>query len=101
VELLRVVPTELDGRLELPKPCGARPESVVLPCALQVRPEVPPGRAELFTVPERAPYGPVVGGRLVESCDWRFALILGEWLDIAWAIVELEARPDKAAVFMV
>jgi hypothetical protein len=27
-------------RFELPNPCGARPESVVLPCAFQLRPEV-------------------------------------------------------------
>src|SRR5258708_17434958 len=27
------------ARFELPKPCGARPESVVLPCAFQLRPE--------------------------------------------------------------
>lgn len=27
------------GRFELPNPCGARPESVALPCAFQLRPE--------------------------------------------------------------
>lgn len=45
------------GRFVLPKPCGARPESVALPCAFQVRPEAgglevllfnePPGREPL------------------------------------------------------
>src|SRR5262249_32978955 len=31
---------EGDGRFVLPKPCGARPESVMLPCAFQERFEV-------------------------------------------------------------
>jgi hypothetical protein len=31
---------EVAGRFELPNPCGAWPESVALPCAFQVRPEV-------------------------------------------------------------
>ena len=61
MELFRIVLIELAGRLEAPKPCGARPESVVLPCALQERPELP-GRAALFVAE------PVVlCGRLVES----------------------------------
>jgi len=30
---------ELAARFELPNPCGARPESVVLPCAFQLRPD--------------------------------------------------------------
>lgn len=30
---------EVAGRFEMPKPCGARPESVALPWAFQVRPE--------------------------------------------------------------
>jgi len=34
---VRAADAEFDGRFVLPKPCGARPESVVLPCALQVR----------------------------------------------------------------
>ena len=33
----RFVPLFVE-RFELPNPCGARPESVVLPCALQERP---------------------------------------------------------------
>ena len=82
----------------LPNPCGARPESVVLPCAFQVRPEEagglevllfnellgreplalllnePFGR-ELLLLNE--PLGRVFcgceadGGRLDESCDCR------------------------------
>ncbi len=38
VELMRAV-CGVAARFELPKPCGARPESVVLPCAFQLRPE--------------------------------------------------------------
>ena len=36
-----------DGRFP-PKPCGARPESVALPCAFQVRAGALVGRAELL-----------------------------------------------------
>jgi len=56
------------GRLELPNPCGARPESVALPCAFQLRPLLPLLRAALPFCPE--------GGRLAFSCDARFALML-------------------------
>ena len=38
LEFMPVV-REVAGRFELPNPCGARPESVELPCAFQVRPE--------------------------------------------------------------
>jgi len=55
--------------LEPPKLCGARPESVLLPCAFQVRVELP-GRAELFIdAPERAPGCVADGGRFEESRD--------------------------------
>ena len=58
------------GWLELPKPCGARPRSVVLPCASQVR--VAP-LALFVTVPLvtprllNAPPFVAVGGRFCES----------------------------------
>ena len=87
-ELLRDTPVELDGRLELPKPCGARPESVALPCALQARVELP----------ERAPGCAADEGRLAESCDWRLALIPRvESVDIERATVELEPCPAPRA----
>jgi hypothetical protein len=38
LEFMRVV-CDVAGRFELPNPCGARPESVELPCAFQLRPE--------------------------------------------------------------
>ena len=38
IELMRAV-CGVAARFELPNPCGARPESVVLPCAFQLRPE--------------------------------------------------------------
>lgn len=37
------------GRFELPKPCGARPESVEFPCAFQLRPEAGGLEALLFS----------------------------------------------------
>ena len=61
-ELFRAGWLPVCERLLEPKPCGARPESTVLPCALNPREEdpAPPevcGRAE--------------GGRFAESCDER------------------------------
>jgi hypothetical protein len=38
LEFIRAV-CGVAARFELPNPCGARPESVVLPCAFQLRPE--------------------------------------------------------------
>jgi len=64
------------GRFELPNPCGARPESVELPCAFQVRPEAA-DREELLL---KEPLGraacncPADGGRFAESCDCRAPL---------------------------
>ena len=65
-------------RPELPNPCGARPESVLLPCAFQVRPEDCGLEALLLKVLllERAACDcpcdcDAEGGRLEESCDWR------------------------------
>lgn len=59
------------GRSE-PKPCGARPRSVALPCASQVRPL--PARARLLFAAglfvERLP-GMAEGGRFCESSRWR------------------------------
>ena len=63
----------LPGRFE-PKPCGARPRSVVLPCASQVR-ELVPGRCTelLPAVPfmDRLPFGIAEGGRFWESSRCR------------------------------
>ena len=81
---------EFDARLLLPKPWGARPESVVLPCAFQLRPAVelllpgrlellnePPARAELVELYEPVPVRPdcvADGGRFAASCEARFEL---------------------------
>lgn len=71
---VRAADTEFEGRFELPKPCGARPESVALPCALHAREEVL-GRADEFTEADGLdPCTAAEGGRLAESCDWRLAL---------------------------
>jgi hypothetical protein len=103
-ESMRCVLISLLGRFEPPKPCGARPESVALPCAFQDRFELP-GRAELFIVdPERVPNCPAFGGRLAEIWDCRLALIpFGALLeDIERAAVEEGARPaENAPEFMV
>lgn len=78
LEFGRAAAVEFAGRFELPKPCGARPESVELPCACHVREEVFE-RADEFTEPEGLePCGVAEGGRLEESCDWRLALNPGE-----------------------
>lgn len=75
---VRAAEVEFAGRLLLPKPCGARPESVLLPCALQAREEVFECAAG-FTEPDvREPCCIAEGGRLAESCDWRLALNPGE-----------------------
>lgn len=77
------------GRFELPKPWGARPESVALPWAFQVRPEV--GGLEVLLCKEVVGRPPLAlllkelfgrepcicevdGGRFDESCDWRALL---------------------------
>jgi hypothetical protein len=66
---VRAAAAEFAGRFELPKPCGARPESVVLPCALQVREEVF-ARADEFTEADGLePCEAAEGGRFAESCD--------------------------------
>jgi hypothetical protein len=85
------------GRFELPKPCGARPESVELPWAFQARPEAGGREAlllkllfgrEPLELLLKEPFGREVlllnvplgrefcgctadGGRLVENCDGR------------------------------
>src|SRR5437763_8532561 len=61
------------GRLESPKPCGARPRSVALPCASQVRP-LPARERLLFPAGpfvERLPFGIAEGGRFCESSRCR------------------------------
>ena len=85
LEFMRAV-CGVAGRFVLPKPWGARPESVVLPCAFQLRPEA--GGLEVLLFKEllgreplalllnaplgRAPCGwTAVGGRLDDSCDGR------------------------------
>jgi hypothetical protein len=60
--MLRVPPVVLFARSE-PNPCGARPESVAPPCALQERTEL--------LAPVRAPGCVAYGGRLDESSDCR------------------------------
>ena len=72
LEFIRVV-CEVPGRFELPKPCGARPESVELPCAFQARPEACGREALLLKEPlGRADCDcPADGGRFDESCDCR------------------------------
>jgi hypothetical protein len=58
------------GRLELPKPCGLRPESVEFPCAFQLRVEFP-GRALLMDALALVRLPPVMlaGGRFAEIRD--------------------------------
>ena len=75
LELVRGVAVEFAGRFVLPKPCGARPESVLLPCAFQVRADEF-ARADEFTEADGLePCAPAEGGRLAESCAWRPAFI--------------------------
>src|SRR5260221_3496923 len=66
------------GRLELPKPAGARPRSVALPCASQLR-ELLPARCELvlpITLAEvRFALVVAEGGRFCESSRWRGEVI--------------------------
>src|SRR5208283_707794 len=69
VLFVRDAAAEFAGRFVLPNPCGARPASVVWPCALQAREEVF-GRAEEFTEPDALePCEAAEGGRFAESCD--------------------------------
>jgi hypothetical protein len=95
---LRLLPAvEFDGRFEPPNPCGARPESVALPWAFQVRAELPlreplpdctfplgrfvfvgVPRSELLpeNPPLRLPPACAEGGRFAESSDARLLLRL-------------------------
>ena len=94
----------LDGRFELPKPCGARPESVVFPCALQERVPELPVRPALYEDVERALLLPgcvAYGGRLAESSERRPALKPAEVFDIECAIVVLGPRFAAHDVFIV
>ena len=61
------------GRSE-PEPCGARPRSVVLPCASQVRELLPARCAELFPAEpfvDLLAFDVAEGGRFCESSCWR------------------------------
>jgi len=61
------------GRSE-PKPCGARPRSVALPCASQVRELLPARTPELFPASVRADkleLPRAEGGRSCTSSRWR------------------------------
>ena len=87
VEFACDVLREFVGRFELPNPWGARPESVLLPCADQER-MAPLGRLELLRDGELACAPCCViaeGGRLAEICAWRFAFRCGWALLIEWA----------------
>jgi hypothetical protein len=89
LELIRAVDCVLFvGRFDEPKPCGARPESVALPCALQLRP----------VVVERAELMDAEGGRLAESCACRLALIpcglLFGLTPCVWALCRKDAVED-------
>jgi len=78
LEFMRVV-CAVAERPELPNPCGARPESVELPCAFQLRPGEVCGLEALLL---KLLVGredcdcdcDADGGRLDESCDWRALL---------------------------
>jgi hypothetical protein len=64
----------LAGLLELPNPAGARPRSVVLPCASQLRvPLLTRWLPGLFAapLPDRAPFCIAAGGRACSSSRWR------------------------------
>ena len=63
-----------EGRFELPKPAGARPRSVVLPCASQARGPLPVRCGALLFIVElgvRAEFGIAEGGRFCESSRCR------------------------------
>jgi hypothetical protein len=83
--------------LELPNPCGARPESVVLPCALQERPAFEfVERMELLAeVPGRAPGCVAYAGRPARRSEARLELSPLVGLDIACATAELAPRFAK------
>lgn len=81
LEFMRVVCVVAE-RLELPNPCGAWPESVMLPCAFQLRPVELCGREalllKLLVGREDCDWDcDAEGGRLDESCDWR--ALLNPW----------------------
>ena len=85
------------GRFELPKPCGARPRSVVFPCASQVR-ELFPGRCEpplvMVLFVERFEFGIAEGGRFCDSSRCR-----GVIPELAGPLLgEIPERPFTLAV---
>jgi len=93
------------GRFELPKPCGARPRSVELPWASQVRPLVELFVvARLFAAPETGPEG----GLPWESWFWRPVVAepfcdserFGVW-PVRLARLLLGRPADSAPVFIV
>jgi len=73
------------GRLELPKPAGARPRSVAFPCASQVRGLLPVRGDAVLPIEAlgvRAEFGIGEGGRFWESSRWRgdTADVFGEFV---------------------
>jgi hypothetical protein len=92
------------GRFELPKPCGARPRSVELPCASQVRPLVAPFDATRLFAPETG----AEGGLPWESWFWRPVEAdpfcdnerFGVW-PVRFARLLLGRPADSAPVFIV
>lgn len=98
---VRAAAAEFAGRFVLPKPCGARPESVELPCALQAREEVF-GRADEFSEADGLePCEAAEDGRLVESCDWRLALNPDEVPADRAVLAAVELPGLRAELFMV
>jgi hypothetical protein len=75
LEFMRAV-CGVAARLELPKPCGPRPESVALPCAFQLRPEADCREVLLLIAPFAREFCicETDGGRFDESCDGRALL---------------------------
>ena len=92
---------EFADRFELPKPCGARPESVELPCAFHAREELF-GRADEFTEPDGLePCCMLEGGRLAESCDLRLPLNPGEVPPGRAVLAAVELPGLRVELFMV
>lgn len=86
----------------VPKPCGARPRSVAVPCAAQVRPPFALVTGRLFAAPA------IDGGRPCDSWFWRpLAAVLPVVLPKLFGTVERPptcptVRPaDKLVVFTV
>jgi hypothetical protein len=97
------MPPFVERFAELPNPCGARPESVVLPCALQERPlfaEVE--REELYVeFSPREPGCVAYDGRLDCSSDCRLELSPLAF-DVECATAEVAPRfANELEVFMV